>query len=123
MTMQRTALLVALIATACTRNSGTRVATDGGGKAASTSFPSSEEDACLDRWLAEHQLDPFGAARGTAYAGGTPIFDETTASRESRAQYVYARHPAARSACALDAGRSISVPPDARSDQAASTGR
>ena len=33
---------------------------------------------CLDRWLAGKNLDPYGNPTGTAYAGGTPLFDETT---------------------------------------------
>ncbi len=68
-----------------------------------TSAPSAEE-SCVDRWLAEHGLDEFGSPRGTSYAGGSPLFDETTGKATSRMEYVYAAHPDARRACTPDGG-------------------
>ena len=64
----------------------------------------SAEDRCVDAWLAQRHLDAFGAPEGTAYAGGTPLLDESTGEGKSRSEYVYARHPAARGACAPEAG-------------------
>lgn len=56
-------------------------------------------EACLDRWLAEKGLDPYGNEKGTAYAGGTPLFDERTGETTPRADYVFAKHPGAKAAC------------------------
>jgi hypothetical protein len=61
---------------------------------------SDREEACLDRWLAERKLDRYGSPEGAMYAGGTPLFDETTGRQTPRRDYVYARHPEARAACA-----------------------
>lgn len=58
------------------------------------------EEKCLDRWLAERKLDPFGMPRGTVYAGGTPLFDEATGRQIDRLDYVYRKHPEAKAACA-----------------------
>jgi len=59
-----------------------------------------DEEACLDRWLKERKLDRFGSPEGSMYAGGTPLFDEVTGRQTSRRDYVYARHPDAKTACA-----------------------
>ncbi len=59
-------------------------------------------DECMDRWLAEQKLDPFGAPLGTAYAGGTPTFDETSGVAHSRWEYLAAKFPGLVRAC--DAG-------------------
>lgn len=61
--------------------------------------PSAQEEACLDRWLKDHNLDPYGNAAGTMYAGGTPLFNEQTGATTKRTDYVYARQPAAQKAC------------------------
>ena len=45
-------------------------------------------DACVDYWLAPHQLDAFGAPIGTVYAGGTPLFDEATGKTMSRLEHL-----------------------------------
>lgn len=58
------------------------------------------EEKCLDRWLAERKLDPYGMPEGTMYAGGTPLFDEATGRRIDRREYVYRKHPEAKTACA-----------------------
>ena len=68
--------------------------------------PRDQEAKCLDRWLAERKLDPYGSREGTMYAGGTPLFDERTGRRVDRLEYVYKKHPEARAACAAKpAGR------------------
>lgn len=64
-------------------------------------------EACVDRWLKERNLNPFGDPEGTMYAGGTPLFDETTGERTERLDYVFSKHPRAREHClaqAADAG-------------------
>ncbi len=58
-----------------------------------------KEVACVDQWLTERRLDPFGGAKGTMYAGGTPLFDERTGERRERLEYVYNRQPDAQKAC------------------------
>lgn len=60
----------------------------------------SREEACIDRWLADHDLDTFGSAPGTTYGGGTPLFDERTGIQTERRAFVYSHHPEARKACA-----------------------
>ena len=57
------------------------------------------EEACVDKWLAERRLDPYGSPEGTLYSGGTPLFDERTGERVDRLDYVYKRQPLARAAC------------------------
>lgn len=61
-------------------------------------------EACIDRWLAEHQLDPYGSPAGTQYAGGTPLFDPATGASIPRVAYVMARHGAAAEACGAKGG-------------------
>jgi hypothetical protein len=65
--------------------------TPGGDKAA--------VEACVDRWLQEHKLDPYGNAEGTMYAGGTPLFNEATGETHDRLEYVFSRQPEAQKAC------------------------
>jgi hypothetical protein len=72
--------------------------------AASPARDRREEEACLDRWLAERKLDSYGSPEGTMYAGGTPLFDEATGRSTDRREYVYAQHPDARAACAPKTG-------------------
>ena len=57
------------------------------------------EEACVDKWLAERKLDPYGNPEGTMYAGGTPLFNERTGETVDRLDYVYKRQPLARAAC------------------------
>jgi hypothetical protein len=57
-------------------------------------------EACIDAWLREKKLDPYGNPVGTMYAGGTPLFDERTGERKDRLNYVLEHQPDARRACA-----------------------
>lgn len=57
------------------------------------------QEACVDRWLADRGLDPYGNPRGTVYAGGTPLFDERTGTATDRLTYLFARHPEAQLVC------------------------
>lgn len=63
-----------------------------------------EPSSCIDGWLAEHQLDPYGSPVGTQYAGGTPLFDPASGESISRVDYVMARHGAAAQACGAKRG-------------------
>lgn len=77
---------------AATRDAGPAPATRDAGAA-----------ACLDGWLAAHGLSETGDPAGAVYAGGDPLFDETTGKRTSREERLRALHPEAFAACA-DAG-------------------
>ena len=69
-------------------------------KSSSARAARAREEKCLDRWLSERKLDPYGMPEGTMYAGGTPLFDEATGRRIDRLEYVYRKHPDAKTACA-----------------------
>ncbi len=56
-------------------------------------------EPCMDSWLAERDLDPYGAASGTAYAGGDPLLDETTGRSVTRWEHVVAQHPELEQVC------------------------
>jgi hypothetical protein len=60
-------------------------------------------ESCLDRWLQERKLDSYGHPEGTMYAGGSPLFNEATGESRDRLEYVFARQPEARRACAASA--------------------
>jgi len=60
-----------------------------------------EEEACVDRWLEERDLDPYGSPRGTVYLREPPLFDESTGAMKSRVEYVYAKHPDACHVCRM----------------------
>lgn len=62
--------------------------------------PRAQEEACVDEWLAQKKLDPYGNAEGTMYMGGTPLFDERTGERTDRLTFIYRSHAEARQKCA-----------------------
>jgi len=62
------------------------------------------EEACVDRWLSERKLDRYGSPEGTMYAGGTPLFNESTGEQIDRLDHIYRKHPEARAACAPGTG-------------------
>lgn len=68
-------------------------------------------EACVDAWLAQRKLDPYGNAEGTMYAGGTPLFNEQTGETTDRLAYVFAKHPDAKAACQPDGGGDSGVKP------------
>jgi len=70
-------------------DSGTRV--QGG-------LPAAQE-ACVDQWLKERQLDRYGHPEGTMYAGGSPLFNEATGESQDRLEHIFARQPEAKKAC------------------------
>src|SRR3989454_455784 len=47
-------------------------------KTASAKAARAREEQCVDRWLAERKLDPYGSPEGAMYAGGTAVFDGTS---------------------------------------------
>jgi hypothetical protein len=66
-------------------------------RAASPTNPSIEQ--CVDGWLHQRQLNPYGDPPDTAYAGGTPLFDEATGQTTPRVDWVLRHHPEIRQAC------------------------
>jgi hypothetical protein len=69
-------------------------------KIASAKAARAREEKCVDGWLAERKLDPYGSPAGTMYAGGTPLFNEATGRQIDRLDYIYRKHPEAKAACA-----------------------
>ncbi len=47
----------------------------------------------IDEWLEKNNLNQYGDPQGTMYAGGTPLFDETTRERKDRYQYILEKYP------------------------------
>lgn len=62
------------------------------------SQPPSREQ-CVDRWLKDRGLNPYGDAPDTNYPGGTPLFDERTGKVEDRVGHVIDKHPEAGKSC------------------------
>jgi len=52
----------------------------------------SERNRCIDRALAEQNLNDYGDPEGTTYPGGPPVFGVAGAAGD-RYQYVLQRHP------------------------------
>jgi hypothetical protein len=102
-----TIIAVAFLACAKPGGASAALAADGGRGAADAGPRGSEApaarspavEACVDRWLAEHHLNEYGDPEGTVYAGGTPLFDETSGRQTDRLEHVFARHPEARARC------------------------
>lgn len=47
----------------------------------------------IDAWIKKNDLNQFGDPKGTMYAGGTPLFDETTGKQIDRYEYIVKKHP------------------------------
>ncbi|WP_224240997.1 hypothetical protein [Hyalangium gracile] len=65
------------------------------------------QESCLDKWLKSKKLDRYGSEEGTMYMGGTPLFDERTGESRDRLDFVYARHPEAKKACATPSKKPV----------------
>ncbi len=83
-------------------------ATSAAPEPASTRQPAAAPDAgapkpdrltCADRWLGAKGLNEYGDPKDTAYAGGTPLFDEATGETKDRLAHLLAKHPELASAC------------------------
>jgi hypothetical protein len=61
--------------------------------------PDGAAERCMNRWLAERDLDSYGAPSGTAYAGGNPLLDEKTGQTVTRWEHVIAQHPEVEQVC------------------------
>lgn len=58
------------------------------------------EESCVADWLEAKKLDEYGSPEGTMYAGGSPLFDESTGKTRDRLGLVYEKQPEAKTACA-----------------------
>jgi hypothetical protein len=58
------------------------------------------QETCLDKWLKDKKMDPYGHPEGTMYAGGSPLFNEMTGESRDRLDYIYQRQPEAKKVCA-----------------------
>lgn len=50
----------------------------------------------IDRWVRENNRNEFGDPPGTAYAGGTPLFNEMTGRQMDRYEYILKKNPGLR---------------------------
>ena len=51
------------------------------------------EKAKIEKWIVDNKLNEYGDSADTLYAGGTPLFDETTGKTMSRWEYIKKKHP------------------------------
>lgn len=47
----------------------------------------------IDAWIAENNLNQYGDPSDTMYAGGTPLFDESTGESKDRYEYILDKNP------------------------------
>jgi len=52
-----------------------------------------QEKKRIDTWILKNNLNEFGDPKGTAYTGGTPLFNETTGKNIDKYQYIIQNHP------------------------------
>lgn len=50
----------------------------------------------VDRWVRENNRNEYGDPQGTAYAGGTPLFNELTGRQLDRYEYILKKNPSLR---------------------------
>lgn len=54
---------------------------------------SSEEQKKIDAWIEKNNLNEYGDPVDTNYAGGTPLFNETTGETRERYEYIVEQFP------------------------------
>jgi cyclophilin family peptidyl-prolyl cis-trans isomerase len=52
-----------------------------------------DEKKRIDAWLKKNKLNQFGDPEGLTYAGGTPIFNETTGKKQDRYEFLRNKFP------------------------------
>jgi hypothetical protein len=87
---------LAVVAAACTERPAAAPAPAPPAPAPAAPSPA---EACADRWLAAHNLNPYGDPPETSYTGGTPLFDERTGQRKDRLGHLFGKHEALKTAC------------------------
>jgi hypothetical protein len=58
-----------------------------------TSTVTVEEKSQIDAWIEKKNLNFYADPKDSAYAGGTPLFDESTGSYIDRYEYILKNHP------------------------------
>ena len=51
------------------------------------------EKAKIEKWIVDNKLNQYGDSADTLYAGGTPLFDESTGEMVDRYEYILKNHP------------------------------
>jgi len=54
---------------------------------------SASEKKQIDSWIKKNNLNQYGDPVGTIYAGGTPLFDESTGQILDLYEYILKKHP------------------------------
>lgn len=54
---------------------------------------SPDERAQIDVWIEKNDLNFYGDPEDSMYAGGTPLFDESTGTYTDRYDYIIRNHP------------------------------
>lgn len=57
------------------------------------SIMNKREKKRVDNWIEKNNLNEFGDPKGTAYIGGTPLFNEATGQYTDRYLHILKRHP------------------------------
>ncbi|MBI4084419.1 MAG: hypothetical protein HY431_00795 [Candidatus Levybacteria bacterium] len=52
-----------------------------------------EEQKQIDAWIKENNLNSYGDPKDTVYAGGTPLFNESTGAYTDRYDYIAQQRP------------------------------
>ena len=92
--MPRLATIALLMLAACKREPPSASAEPG--------TPPDPIAACVDAQLSAKGLNSYGDPPDTAYAGGTPLFDEKTGKSRDRLEYVLSRRPEIAAVCGRD---------------------
>lgn len=56
-------------------------------------FPSTSEKESVARWLQKNDLNEYGDSKETMYAGGTPLFSESSGETKTLYEYLLQKHP------------------------------
>lgn len=51
------------------------------------------EKAKIEKWIVDNELNQYGDSADILYAGGTPLFDESTGEMMDRWEYIKKNHP------------------------------
>lgn len=52
-----------------------------------------EEQKKIDQWIENNNLNQYGDPKDTVYAGGTPLFNESTGEYTDKYEYIVKEHP------------------------------